>query len=113
MRLFGTCEIFPGSQTEHLTHLVTRGVDAVLLHLELHQFAGQHYLAYIVTRVSLHRYLDAFLQRQVSRVMEITLTRILELHFNQVGQSGILRHIGQPVAHGQHERRVAFGSRSG
>ena len=107
-----TLQILIGGYTEHLTHLVTGGVDTVLLHLQLHQFARQHHFTYVIARIGFHHYLHAFFQRQVRAVMEIALACILELYLDQVRQLCILRQITQPVAHRQHMCRVALGCRS-
>ena len=109
MSLFGALQVFVGSDTDDLTHLVSGGVDIILLHLQLNEFAGKYYFAKVITRVGFHHDFHTFLQRKMRGIMEITLTRILELHLDEIGQLGILREVREPVAHGQHVRGIALG----
>ena len=109
MGFFRALQVLLRRNTDHLTHLVPGRVDLVLLDLQLHQFAGQHHFTQVVPGVRFNHHFHAFLQRQMRAVMEIAFACIFELHLDEVCQLRILRQIAQPVAHGQHVRRIALG----
>ena len=67
------------------------------MHLQQHQFTGQRNDANIVTWLCFDGHDVAFFERQMVVVAVKTLSRVFELHLDEVSGIKVTRHVGQIV----------------
>ena len=76
---------------------VVFGAQMRLFHLLFDQGAGECDHADVVSRTGFYSHNVVFLQVEMIDVVIITFTRVLELHFDEVGRFVVSRHIGKVV----------------
>ena len=76
---------------------VVHRLEVRLLDLQFHELSRERHHSDIMTRTCLHSHHIALLQIEGIDIMVISLSGVLELHFNKVCALGISRHISEPV----------------